>query len=413
MKEENTQPNLQDSMGYLHKGSKDVFQKAYDFVEADFIRGMNIYPYYQTIDSNEGTHCIIEGKEVIMLGSNNYLGLTTHPEVRQASMDAVNEYGTSLTGSRLLNGTHKLHLKLEKDIAEFFGKETSLVFATGYQANIGVLSALISKGQMLVMDKYDHASIYDSSKLAKGDAVQFKHNDMGDLEKVLSGIDNDVGKMIMIDGVFSMEGDLAPLDSIVKLKNKYNTRLVVDDAHGVGVVGPGGRGTAHHFGVEKDVDLIVGTFSKSLASVGGFVTGDEKIIDFIKHYGRSIVFSASLPPASVAAANAALDVLKREPERVERVQYNAGYMKKNLVDLGFDVGDSETPIIPIIVGDEILSLTLWRELLDLGVYVNSVVYPAVPRGRAVLRTSYTSEHKKEDLDKALEALVTLKKKHNW
>ncbi|MBU0504427.1 pyridoxal phosphate-dependent aminotransferase family protein [bacterium] len=400
-------------MDYFYKGSKDVFKKAYDFVEADMIRQLNIYPYYQTIDYNEGPKCIIEGKEVIMLGSNNYLGLTTHPEVRQAAMDAINEYGTSLTGSRLLNGTHKLHLKLEEDLAAFFNKESCLVFSTGYQANIGVLSALISKSNLLIMDKMDHASIYDGYKVSRGDVISFKHNDMEDLDNVLASADKDVGKLIMVDGVFSMEGDVAKLDDLVALKQKYNTRLVVDDAHGVGVIGPGGRGTAHHYGLQDHVDLIVGTFSKSLASVGGFVVGNYKVVDFIKHYGRSIVFSASIPPASTAAANKALDILKREPERVERVQENSRYMRENLVSHGFDVGGSETPIVPIVVGNEILALTLWRELLDLGVYVNSVVYPAVPRDRAVLRTSYTSEHKREDLDKALEALVTLKKKHGF
>ncbi len=403
--------SLDGRMEYFKQGGKDVFAKAQDFIEADMIRQLNIYPYYQTIDSNEGPLCIIEGKKVIMLGSNNYLGLTTHPFVRQAAMDAIRDYGTSLTGSRLLNGTHKLHLELEQDLATFFGKEACLVFTTGYQANIGVISAMLSKGNYLVMDKMAHASIYDGAKVSRGELASFQHNDMTDLEQVLTSLDPMAGKMIMVDGVFSMEGDVAKLGEMVALKEKYHTRLVVDDAHGVGVIGPGGRGTSHHFGLQDKVDLIVGTFSKSLASVGGFAVGDHKVIDFIKHYGRSVVFSASLPPASVAAARAALHVLQREPERVDRVQAHGQYMRDALKSHGFDTGESQTPIVPIVVGDELLALTLWRELINEGVYVNSVVYPAVPRERAMLRTSYTSEHTREQLDQALEVLVKLKKKH--
>ena len=406
---DNTQPTLDGRMELFNKGGKDVFQKTKDFIEAELARQMNIYPCYLTIDSNEGPRCIVDGKEVIMLGSNNYLGLTTHPEVREASMKAVAEHGTSLTGSRLLNGTHKSHLALEEDLAAFFNKEDCLVFATGYQVNIGVISALISKGNVLVMDKMNHASIYDGSRVAKGDAVSFKHNSTEDLENVLKELDPNAGKMIMTDGVFSMEGDIIDLPGVAKLKEKYQTRLAIDDAHSVGILGPGGRGTAHHFGLQDQVDLIVGTFSKTLASIGGFVVGDYKVIDFIRHYGRSIVFSASLPPSSVAAAHTALNILKREPERVDRVQANGLYMRENLKSLGFDVGASETPIVPIVVSDE----TLWRELLDAGVYVNAVVHPAVPKDRALLRTSYTSDHTKEDLDKAIEILVKLKKKHGW
>lgn len=411
--EEVKSPTLEGRMELFSKGGKDVFSKAFDFLEADMARQMNIYPCYLPIERNDGPVCLIKGKEVIMLGSNNYLGLTVHPEVRQAAMDAIRDFGTSLTGSRLMNGTHRLHEELERDLADFFGKPSCLVFATGYQANLGVLSALITNGTQLIMDKADHASIYDGSRLAKGDVVGYKHNDMEDLEKVLSQSEPNIGKMIMVDGVFSMEGDLAKLPEIQKLAQKYQARLVVDDAHGIGVVGPGGYGTSHHYGISEKVDLIVGTFSKTLASVGGFVAGEEKVIDFIRHYGRSIVFSASAPPASVAAAKAALAILKREPERVERVKANGHYMRENLKSLGFDIGRSETPIIPIIVGDEILTLTLWRELLDAGIYVNAILYPAVPKDKALLRTSYTSEHTRDQLDCALDRLSELKKKHGW
>lgn len=409
----NEAPNLDNRMDLFQTGGKDVFAKAEKFIEANMLRDINLYPYYQIIDRNEGPRAIIEGKEVVMLGSNNYLGLTIHHDVRAAAKNAVEKYGTSLTGSRLLNGTHQLHEELEKELAEFLDKEDALVFTTGYQANLGVLSALVTKGDVLIMDKANHASIYDGATLCKGEEVRYNHNDMEDLERVLKEIDPDAGKLIMIDGVFSMEGDLAKLPEIQKLAEKYNARLVVDDAHGVGVVGPGGKGTAHHFGIEDSVDLIVGTFSKSLASVGGFVAGPKKVIDFIKHFGRSIVFSASLPPASAAAALEALRVLKKEPERVERVNANAHYMREVLQSEGFNIGASETPVIPIIVGNELLALTLWRELMNEGVYVNSVLYPATPKDKALLRTSYTSEHTKEDLDKALTALIKLKKQHDF
>lgn len=405
--------NLDGRISLFKEGGGDVFAKCHKFIEADMARQMNVYPCYQTIDRNEGPICLIEDREVIMLGSNNYLGLTIHPEVRQAAMEAIRDYGTSLTGSRLLNGTHKLHCQLEEALAQFFGKEDALVFTTGYQANLGVLSALIKNGDVLIMDKGNHASIYDGADMTKGEVLRYNHEDMDDLEKQLKSVDDNKGKLVIIDGVFSMEGNIASLPQIQGLCEKYGARLVVDDAHSIGILGPGGKGTSHHFGLEKETDLIVGTFSKTLASVGGFSVGDAKVIDFIKHFGRSVIFSASLPPASVAAAHKALEIMQREPERVDRVNANGHYMRENLKAEGFDIGVSETPIIPIIVGDEILTLTLWRELLDAGVYVNAVLYPAVPKDKSLLRTSYTSEHTREHLDKALEILIKLKKKHNW
>lgn len=400
-------------MSLFSKGGKDVFSKAHDLVEADMARQMGIYPYYLPIDRNEGPVAIIDGKEVIMLGSNNYLGLTIHPEVREAAVQAIRDYGTSMTGSRLLNGTSKLHQELEGDLAEFFGKEASLVFTTGYQANLGVISALINEGAALVMDKGDHASIYDAARLSKGEARGYKHNDLADLSQVLESINSETGKLVIVDGVFSMEGDVVDLPGVERVVHKAGARLAVDDAHGVGILGPGGRGTAHHFGLQDKIDLMIGTFSKTLASIGGFVAGEAKVVDFIRHFGRSILFSASLPPASTAAAKKALEILKREPERVERVNQNGRYMRENLKSLGFDIGVSETPIVPIVVGDEILALTIWRELLDNGIYVNAVLYPAVQRDRALLRTSYTSEHTREHLDLALEIFAKMKKKHGW
>ena len=406
-------PSLEGRMALFSKGGKDVFSKAHDFVEADMARQMGIYPYYLPIDRNEGPVAIIDGKEVIMLGSNNYLGLTIHPEVRQAAIRAISDYGTSMTGSRLLNGTSKLHEELEEDLAEFFDKEACLVFTTGYQANLGVISALINEGAALVMDKGDHASIYDAARLSKGEARGYKHNDLADLSRVLEDINSEIGKLVIVDGVFSREGDIVDLPGVERVAHKAGARLAVDDAHGIGIMGSGGRGTAHHFGLQHKVDLIIGTFSKTLASIGGFVVGEAKVVDFIRHFGRSILFSASLPPASTAAAKKALEILKREPERVERVNKNGRYMRENLKSLGFDIGVSETPIVPIVVGDEILALTIWRELLDSGIYVNAVLYPAVQRDRALLRTSYTSEHTREHLDRALEIFVKMKKKHGW
>lgn len=394
------------------QNDKDVFEKTYQFTEADLVRQLGLYPYYTTLEKNEGPTAVIDGREVVMLGSNNYLGLTIHSEVRQAAMAAVEEFGTSLTGSRLLNGTHKFHIELEKNLAEFLGKEDCLVFSTGYQANLGVLSALLNKNSVLIMDKSNHASIYDGARLSQAEVARFDHNDMVDLEKVLSQIPADKPKLIIVDGVFSMEGDLPPLPRIVELARKYKARLAVDDAHGIGINGRGGRGTADHFGVTDQVDLVVGTFSKTLASIGGFVAGERKVIDFIRHFGRSVLFSASLPPASVAAANTALAVMQREPERVERVVENGRYMRENLRKLGFEIGASETPVIPVIIGDEFLTLTIWKELLEEGVYVNAVLYPAVPKNKALLRTSYTSEHTQAHLDCALDKFAKIKKAHD-
>lgn len=405
--------SLSNRYELINGQGQDAFQKAYDFNSSELLKKMNCYPYYQTIDQNEGPEAIINGKTCTMLGSNNYLGLTIDQRVRNASIDAIKKYGTSLTGSRLLNGTHQLHEQLEKELAAFLNKEAALVFTTGYQANIGVTTALVGKNDYLILDKFNHASITDGADLSKGTKLYYNHNDMDDLERVLSEIPEDAGKIIMIDGVFSMEGDLCDLPNIVNVAKKYNARLIVDDAHGVGVIGEAGRGTANHFGLEDETDLIVGTFSKALASVGGFVAGDKKVIECIKHFGRSILFSASLPPASVASALEALRIMQAEPDRVERLNENAEYMRQRLTDLGFNIGHTTTPIIPIIVGADMTALTLWRELLDEGLYVNSVIYPAVARNQALLRTSYTSEHTREHLDSALSVLCKMKEKHNF
>jgi 8-amino-7-oxononanoate synthase len=346
-----------------------------------------------------------------MLGSNNYLGLTRHPRVVKAARDAVERYGTSMTGSRLLNGSTKFHERLEELLAAFFGKESCLTFTTGYQANLGTISALATRNTAVLVDKADHASIYDGCKLSDGEMVRFLHNDMESLEQALSKAVQDRACMVAVDGVYSMGGDLAPLPELIEVSKRHGARVVVDDAHGVGVLGPGGRGTAHHFGVEKDTDLIVGTFSKSLASIGGFVVGDTDVIEWIQHFGRPGLFSASLPPASAVAATTALEVLMEEPELVDRLNANAKLYREGLQAAGFDIGDTVTPIVPIVVGDERKMVGFWKELLANGIYTNAVIMPAVPRGQAILRTSCMATHTPEQLNHAVELMAELGRRH--
>jgi len=350
-------------------------------------QAMGLYPYFIPLEQSEGTQVTVRGRRLIMIGSNNYLGLTAHPKVRQAAIDAVREFGTSCTGSRFLNGTLALHNELEERLARFVGKEKALVFSTGYQTNLGTLSALIGREDVIIGDKENHASLVDGSRLALGRLQRFRHNDIDDLERVLRACPDKAGKLVVVDGVFSMSGELAPLPEIVPLCEKYGARLMVDDAHGVGVIG-GGRGTVARFGVTDDVDLIMGTFSKSFASIGGFIAGEETTIHWIKHLARSMIFSASLPAGNAAAALAALDVMEKEPERVERVNAIAERMRQGYHDLGYNVGGSETPIVPIMIGDQLKAIKMWRALFEAGVYKNFAVPPAVPAGKALLRTSY-------------------------
>ena len=381
----------------------DIFEKAGKFTRAREAQAIGLYPYFVPFDESEGTVVWRDGKEIIMIGSNNYLGLTTHPKVRQAAQDAIAKYGTSCTGSRFLNGTLTIHHELEERLAAFVGKEKALVFSTGYQVNLGTISAVVGRGDAVITDKEDHASIIDGCQLAYGQMKRFKHNDMQDLERVLKSIDGDTGTLVVVDGVYSMGGDIAPLPEICDLCEKYGARLMVDDAHSVGVLG-GGRGTSAHFGTTDRADLIMGTFSKSFASIGGYVAGSDDIIHYIKHHARSLIFSASLPAPNTAAVLAALDIMESEPQHVERLWENVKYMKDGLSQLGFDIGNSETPIIPIIVRDEGLTLTFWKALFEAGLYTNIVVPPAVPPNMSLLRTSYMSTHTREHLDKALEIL---------
>jgi 8-amino-7-oxononanoate synthase len=365
-----------------------------------------LYPFFIPLDCTEGTEVTVEGRRLIMIGSNNYLGLTTDPRVRAAASDALKEFGPSCTGSRFLNGTLALHGELERRLARFVGKERALVFSTGYQTNLGALSALIGRNDHVICDKEDHASIIDGCRLALGRLSRYRHNDMDDFERVLSSLPPDAGKLVVVDGVFSMSGELAPLPEMIPICKKYGARLMVDDAHGCGVVGRG-RGTAAHFDVIEDVDLIVGTFSKSFASIGGFVAGDEATIHWIQHLARSLIFSASLPAPNVAAALAALDVMEAEPERVDRVNAIADQMRDGYRDLGLDVGESTTPIVPICVGDSLKAMTFWRALFDAGVYANVAIPPAVPHDGALLRTSYMATHTDEQMKRVLETFAAV------
>ncbi|GAB4304748.1 MAG: pyridoxal phosphate-dependent aminotransferase family protein [Candidatus Bipolaricaulota bacterium] len=370
-------------------------------------QAQGLYPYFIPLDESDGTTVVIEGRRRIMIGSNNYLGLTTDPRVRQAAADALARYGTSCTGSRFLNGTLALHLELEGQLARYVGKEKALVFATGYQANLGAISALLGRNDVVICDKEDHASIFDGCRLSRGEMRRFKHNDVADLDRVLSTCPSTAGRLVVVDGVFSMSGEIAPLGEIADCCRRHGARLMVDDAHGIGVTG-GGRGTAAHHGVTEAVDLIMGTFSKSLASVGGFVAGDEATIHWIQHRARSLIFSASLPPPSAAAARAALDILEGEPERVAWVNEIGDRMRGALRGLGFDTGMGATPIVPIVVGGAMETLVLWRELFEAGVYANAALPPAVPEGRCLLRTSYMATHTEDQLAEVLHAFASLR-----
>ena len=378
----------------------DIFEKCRQFTEAKDAQEAGLYPYFIPLTDSEGTACTVGDHRLIMIGSNNYLGLTTHPRVRQAAIEATQRYGTSCTGSRFLNGTLELHLELERRLAEFVGTEAALVFSTGYQTNLGTLSALVGRGDFVITDKEDHASIVDGCRLAFGEMRRFGHNDLEHLERVLSKLPEEVGKLVVVDGVFSMGGDIAPLSELVPLCQKYGAQLMVDDAHSMGVLG-GGRGTAAHFGLTDEVDLTMGTFSKSFASLGGFIAGAADVIHYIQHHARSLIFSASMPPSNVAAALAALEVMQEEPERIARVNEIGERMRAGFRQLGFEVGQSETPIIPVIIGEDTRTFMAWKALYDAGVYTNPVISPAVPPGSALLRTSYIATHTDEQLDRVL------------
>ena len=386
----------------------DLFEKCRNFTTAREAMERGIYPYFIPLNENEGTEVVFQGKRLIMCGSNNYLGLTTHPKVREAAIEAIKRFGTSCTGSRFLNGTLAMHEQLETELAEWVGKEASLVFSTGMQTNLGTISALIGRDDIVIMDKDDHASIVDGARLGYGKIERFRHNDMNHLERVLKSIPETAGRLIVVDGLFSMEGDLAPLPEMTKIAKQYGARLMVDDAHGMGVMG-GGRGTSAYFGVTEDVDLIMSTFSKSFASLGGFIAGDEDSIHYIKHFARSLIFSASIPPANAAAALAALHVMRDEPQHARRVIEVADRMRKGFTELGFNIGNSITPVVPIIIGDDERTFLTWKMLFENGVFVNPVISPAVSPGRQLLRTSYMATHTDDQMERVLEVFAKVGK----
>lgn len=382
----------------------DLFKKCYDFELADKYKELGIYPYFHSLESKQDIVVEMEGKRQIMIGSNNYLGLTSHPEVIQAAVQANENFGTGCSGSRFLNGTTVGHIEMEKELAEFLNKEDCVTMSTGFQTNLGVISALCGRGDVVVCDKENHASIYDAIRLSYADMVRFKHADMEDLEEKLKNIPQEKGILIVTDGVFSMGGDICNLPKLVELKKKYGARLMVDDAHGLGILGKNGRGTAEHFDLEDEVDVIAGTFSKSLASLGGYCAGDRKVIDYIRHNSRPFIFSASIQPSSIAAVRKSLEIIKREPERRENLLAIADYMREALKSRGIKIRESNTPIIPIYTYEPELTLKACKMLFDRGVYVNPVLPPATPPGECLIRTSYTATHTRELMDEAADII---------
>lgn len=382
----------------------DLFKKCFEFTRADEVKALGVYPYFRPIEANEGPVVQIEGRKVIMAGSNNYLGLTAHPKVVEAAVKAIEKYGTGCSGSRYLTGTLDLHIELENRLAKFFNSESVLLFSTGYQTAQGIIPTLVGRNEYIVSDKDNHACIVAGNLMAKGalgNFVRYKHNDMDDLERVIEKLPKDAAKLIVSDGVFSTGGEIVNLPRLNEIAKKFKARIMIDDAHSVGVIGKGGRGTASEFNLENEIDLTMGTFSKTFASLGGFVAGPERVINYIKHFSLALIFSASPTPASVAAALAALDILEKEPERVQKLINNANYMRKGLKEKGFNVIDGRTAIVPVIIGEDDTALKMWKILYDSGVFVNVFVPPGVPEGRQMMRTSYMATHKKEHLDEII------------
>ena len=381
-----------------------LFEKCHRYEVAERVRQAGVYSFFRVIESAQDPEVVLDGRRMIMLGSNNYLGLTNDPRVKEAAIDAIRKYGSGCAGSRFLNGTLDLHVRLEERLAEFMRKDAAVTFATGYQVNLGAISCLVAKGDVVYLDKQDHACILDGARLSFGEVRKFKHNDPKDLARQMGNDVSARGRFIVVDGVFSMEGDIAPLPEIVAAARRFDAGLMVDDAHGIGVLGPTGRGTAEHFGLEDDVDLVMGTFSKSMASVGGFIAGDETVIDYIKHRARTLIFSAAPPPASVAAALATVEIMEREPERRARLWENARFFSEGLRSLGLDTAGSQTPVVPVVVGEDHAALAMVQRLHEEGVFVNCVLSPATPPGRALIRTSLMATHTREQLTRALEAI---------
>jgi len=384
--------------------------KTNGYREPEKVQKLGLYPYFRVIESDQDTEVIMNGKKVLMFGSNSYLGLTNHPEIKEAAKKAIDKYGTGCAGSRFLNGTLDIHLELEDKLARFVGKEAALVFSTGFQVNIGVIPAVTGRNDYVIIDSLDHASIIEATRLAFGKVYKFKHADPASLELILRRCDLERLKLIVVDGVFSMDGDIAPLPDIIRLAKKYQASVPVDDAHGIGVLGDKGAGTSAHFGVTKDIDLIMGTFSKSLAAVGGFIASDKNTVKYIKHHSRSLIFSASITPASAASVIAALDIIRREPERIEKLWQNTHHAIRRFRDAGFDIGQTATPIIPVYLRDVMKTLQMTRLLLEEGIFVNPVVPPAVSRDAALIRFSLMSTHSFNQIDQAIDKMTGMARK---
>ncbi|MBO4412860.1 MAG: aminotransferase class I/II-fold pyridoxal phosphate-dependent enzyme [Clostridia bacterium] len=384
----------------------DLFKKCEDYTRIEDVKAVNLYPYFHELESGQDTIVNMEGHRTIMIGSNNYLGLTSNPEVIEAGVEALKKYGSGCSGSRFLNGTLDLHVKLEKELAQFLHKEEVVTFSTGFQSNLAIISAIAGRNDYIVCDKENHASIYDACRLSFAKMIRYEHNDMEDLERQLKTIPEDKGILIVTDGVFSMSGEICNLPKIVELKHKYGARVMVDDAHGLGVIGEGGRGTGSYFNMEDEVDIIMGTFSKSLASLGGYMASTERVANYVRHNSRPFIFSASIPPANVACARKALEILRNHPERVERLQKNGEYVREGLKKRGipFINSGNQIPIVAIYTYDDLRTFKVCIELFNRGVYVNPVVSPAVPVGGSLIRTSYTATHTFEQLDEAMDKI---------
>ena len=386
-----------------------ILEKCHQFTRADEVKAQGLYPYFKPISESEDTVVVIEGKRRVMLGSNNYLGLTHHPKVLEAATRALHRYGSGCTGSRFLNGSLDLHVQLEEALSAFLGKEDCIVFSTGYGANLGLISGLVGRGDRVYLDKLDHACIVDGAKLSFGETDRFGHGDLASLERLLQKAPAGKGKLVVVDGVYSMEGDIADVPNLVRLCRLHGAALAVDDAHSLGVLGPNGEGTGANFGMANEVDIIAGTFSKSLASVGGYVAGSERVINYLRHHSRPFIFTAALPPANTAGVLAALEVIQSEPERRERVWHNARRLQEGLRQTGFDIGPTETPIVPVLIGPLDQTMIMWRKMYDAGVFTNPVVPPAVPYSQCRLRTSVMATHTDDQIDFCLEAFSRIGK----
>jgi 8-amino-7-oxononanoate synthase len=386
----------------MKKNSNRIKERIRDYKGAQRVMATGLYPYFRPIESEQDTEVIIAGKRLLMFGSNSYMGLTNHPKVKEAAVKAIQKYGTGCAGSRFLNGTLDIHIQCEEKIARFVGKEASILFSTGFQVNLGVISSVVGRDDYVLLDKLDHASIVDGARLSFGKAIRFRHNDMAGLEETLQQLPDDKGKLIVADGVFSMDGDIFDLPAAARLAEEYNAMIMLDDAHAIGVIGEQGRGTASHFGLTDKVDFIMGTFSKSLAALGGFVASDRVTVEYLKHTSRALIFSASPTPPSVASVMAALDIIESEPERIQKLWDNTHRMAEGLKSMGYDLGKSVTPILPVFIGDDLKCFQMCRGLQNAGVFVNPIVSPATEVGNALLRVSLMATHSFEQIDQALD-----------